>query len=176
MAADPLLVIVVAVAENGVIGNAGELPWRIPTDLKRFRRLTMGTPMVMGRKTFTSIGKPLDGRDNIVVSRNHAFAPEGILVAHDMEAALAVARDCAARRATNEITVIGGGEIFTGTLPLADRIELTRVHASPQGDTFFPKFNEDDWVEVCRELHEAGPRDSADCSFIRLERLEAGTG
>jgi len=170
MDAPPLLVLVVAIAENGVIGNAGQLPWRLSSDLKHFRKLTMGKPMVMGRKTFDSIGKPLDGRDNIVVSRDPAFAPEGVLVANGMERAMDIARECARSRGADEIAVIGGAEIFREMLPLADRIELTRVHTSPEGDTFFPKLDQGEWIEKSRKRHSAGPKDDADYSFIRLER------
>ena len=166
----PLLVLVVAIAENGVIGNAGQLPWRLSADLKRFRKLTMGKPMVMGRKTFDSIGKALDGRDNIVVSRDGAFGPEGVLVANAIESALEIARERARSRGVGEIAVIGGAQIFCETLPLADRIELTRVHTSLQGDTFFPDLDEGDWIETSCERHNAGPDDGADYSFIRLER------
>jgi dihydrofolate reductase len=176
MDASPLLVLVVAIAENGVIGNAGELPWRLSSDLKRFRKLTMGKPMVMGRKTFASIGKALDGRDNIVVSRDRAFEPEGVLVANDMESALEIARECARARHVGEIAIIGGEQVFRDTLPLADRIELTRVHASPQGDTFFPELDKRDWKETSCERHSAGSGDSADYSFVRLERRSPGPG
>lgn len=170
MGDSPLLVLVVAIAENGVIGNAGQLPWQLSSDLKQFRKLTMGKPMVMGRKTFNSIGKPLGGRDNIVVSRDRSFGAEGILVANDMESALQLARECAHSRGVGEIAVIGGAQIFRETLPLADRIELTRVHASPNGDTFFPELDAGDWIETWCERHSAGPKDSSDHSFIRLER------
>jgi len=170
MDAPPLLVLIVAIAENGIIGNAGRLPWRLSSDLKRFRRLTMGKPMVMGRKTFDSIGKPLDGRDNVVVSRDPSFAPEGVLVANDMERAMEIALKCARSRGAGEIAVIGGAEIFREMLPLADRIELTRVHASPEGDTFFLNLERTEWIETSCERHSAGPKDDADYSFIRLER------
>jgi len=176
MDASPLLILVVAIAENGVIGNAGQLPWRLSPDLKRFRKLTLGKPMVMGRKTFASIGKPLDGRDNIVVSRDGAFAPKGVFVANDMESALEKARECARARNVSEISIIGGAQIFAEALPVADRIELTRVHASPQGDTFFPELDKRDWIETSCERHSAGPGDSADYSFIRLERRSRGPG
>lgn len=130
----------------------------------------MGKPMVMGRKTFDSIGKPLDGRDNIVVSRDPAFAPVGVLAANDMERALEIAQSCARSRGAGEIAVIGGADIFRETLPLADRIELTRVHTSPEGDTLFPELDKNDWIETSCERHSAGPKDDADYSFIRLER------
>jgi dihydrofolate reductase len=147
----PALVLVVAVAENGVIGVDGGLPWRIRADLRRFRAVTMGKPMLMGRATFQSIGRVLDGRDNIVLSRQSGFNPEGVLVAHDLQAGLAAAKVCAERRGAGEIAVIGGGHLFEETLPLADRLHVTHVEGSPPGDVFFPPILAAEWVEVSRE-------------------------
>lgn len=169
--AGPRLVLVVARAANGVIGYQGEMPWRISSDLKRFRALTMGKPVIMGRKTFEFIDKPLDGRDNIVVTRNPAFRAEGAIAATSVEHALRVARECAVARGADEIAIIGGAEIYAQTLPLADAIELTEIHAEPEGDTHFPEPDAKEWREVSRERHGAGPRDSADFSFVRLERV-----
>jgi dihydrofolate reductase len=165
---------VVAAAETGVIGRGGRLPWRIPSDLKAFRRLTFGKPVIMGRKTYQSIGKPLDQRDNIVVTRDRAFRPEGIIVAPSLEAALDQARALAAAKSIGEIMVIGGAELYRQALPLADRIYLTRVHAEPDGDALFPPLSPAEWREVSREPL---PRDAADeyaCTFIILERLARG--
>ena len=132
------IVLLAAVAENGVIGRDNALPWRLSSDLKRFKALTLGKPVVMGRKTYLSIGKPLPGRTNIVVTRDPNFRADGVVVATSVDAALEAARDDARRRGANEIMVIGGTEIFAQTMALADRLEITHVHARPAGDTFFP--------------------------------------
>jgi dihydrofolate reductase len=153
------IVLVVAVADNGVIGRDNALPWRLSTDLKRFKALTLGKPVLMGRKTFLSIGRPLPGRTNIVVSRNAAFAAAGVLVAGSLDVALAAARGDALRRGVDEIAVIGGTDIFAQCLPLAHRLEVTHVHARPEGDTFFPAIDTARWRPVAREEHAAGLRD-----------------
>jgi len=171
----PLIAFVVAVAENGVIGKDGKLPWHISSDLKFFRRITMNKPVVMGRKTYESIGKPLDGRDNIVITRNEDFQPEGVIVASNVEEALAIARQKATERGSSEISVIGGAQIYEQTLPMTDVIYLTEVHEEPEGDAFFPKIDPSAWKEVSRERFDAGPRDSADYSIVVLERSAAGT-
>ncbi len=168
---DVRVALVVAVAENGVIGKAGGLPWHLPSDLKHFRELTMNKPLIMGRKTYLSIGKPLDGRDNIVITGNRDFGAKGIFTATSAEAAMKLARDKARERGANEIVVIGGAQIYALMLPLAARIYLTQVHARPGGDTFFPKPDEAQWRETSRERHSAGPRDSADYSFAVLVRM-----
>jgi dihydrofolate reductase len=155
------IALVVAVAENGVIGARGGLPWRVKADMKRFRAITMGKPLVMGRKTFESIGRVLDGRDNIVITRRSDFAVEGVLTAASLEAALAVAEERAAARGADEICVIGGGEIFRKTLPLADRLYVTHVAAAPQGDTLFPDIAPADWVEVSRQTLPVSEGDTA---------------
>lgn len=165
------IVLVVAVAENGVIGRGGALPWRIRSDMQRFRALTMGKPVIMGRRTFVSIPKPLKGRTTIVVSRDPAFAAPGILVAPSMEAALAAARGDALRRGADAIAVIGGEEVFARTLPIATRLEVTEVAASPQGDTFFDPVDRSVWREVAREEHGAGPQDEAPFAFVTYERI-----
>jgi len=165
------LCLVVAVAENGVIGRGGDLPWRMPSDLKRFKALTMGKPLVMGRKTFESIGRPLPGRANIVITRNRDFAPEGVLVAGDIGAALALARERAAADGVDEIMIIGGAEIYRATLDMADRIYLTEIHAHCDGDAVFPPLEDTAWAERAREFHAAREGDSADHSFVVLERV-----
>ncbi len=169
---DARVALVVAVAENGVIGKAGGLAWHLSSDLKYFRKLTMNKPLIMGRKTFLSLGKPLDGRDNIVITGNPDFTAKGIITVASAEAALMLARDKARERGANEIAVIGGGQIYALMLPLAARIYLTEVHAQPEGDTFFPKPDEAQWRETSRERHLAGPRDSADYSFVVLVRTQ----
>ncbi len=168
---DVRLALVVAVADNRVIGKEGALPWHISSDLKFFRAITMNKPLVMGRKTFDSIGKPLDGRDNIVITRNKDFSVPGVLVAANLEDALQLAHEKAAARGADEIAVIGGAQIYGLVLPRADIIYLTEVHASPEGDTCFPTLSEEEWSEISRERHDAGSRDSADFSYVVLERV-----
>lgn len=167
----------VAVAENGVIGAAGGLPWRLSSDLKYFKEITMGKPMIMGRKTFQSIGRPLPGRLNIVVSRQDGFAAEGAVVVADVESALETAHAEARAKGVGEICVIGGGEIYRQTLDLADRIYLTQVHTDADGDTHFPDLDRACWSEARRERREAGENDSSAFSLIVFERMApAGTG
>jgi len=160
------LVLVTAVADNGVIGRDNVLPFRQSSDLKRFKSLTMGKPVLMGRKTYLSIGKPLPGRTNIVVSRNGDFASPGIVVAGNLDAALAAARGDALRRGVDEVVVIGGTDIFQQSMTLADRIEITHVHTRPAGDTYFPPIDGGLWREAARSEHPAGPRDEAAFSYV----------
>lgn len=166
----PITVLIIAAADNDVIGRNGGLPWRLKSDLQHFRALTMGKPIVMGRKTFLSIGKPLPGRTNIVVSRDPAFAAQGIVVARDLTEALQVARGDALRRGS-DVMVIGGAEIFAQTLPLAERIELTRVHLRPQGDVVLPDFGIAEWREVGRRDVTPGPQDDAAFTLVCYERI-----
>jgi dihydrofolate reductase len=170
------LVLVAAVAENGVIGRDNALPWRLKSDMQHFRAVTMGKPVVMGRKTFISIGKPLKGRTNIVVSRTPGYAAPGIVVAPSLEAALAAARGDALRRSAEGIAVIGGAGIFAETMRLAHRLEITAVHAAPAGDTFFPPIDPAVWRETARVRHPAAPQDDAEFSLITYERLPAVAG
>ncbi|MGD9867366.1 MAG: dihydrofolate reductase [Hyphomicrobiales bacterium] len=166
----PLIVFVVAAAENGVIGKDGGMPWRLPDDLKHFRAVTMNKPVIMGRRTFESIGKPLDGRDNIVISRS--MRPrEGVLVARSAEEAVRMGVEKAAARGAEEIAVIGGGEVYEALLPVADRICLTRVHARPEGDTFFADPDPRVWREISRKTVPAGERNSFDFSIMVLKKL-----
>ena len=157
---------IVAVAENGVIGRGGALPWHVPSDLKTFRRLTMGKPVIMGRKTFDSIGKPLPGRDNIVVTRDAAFSGPGVDRADGIDDALDIARHKAAERKVDEIMVIGGAQIFAAMLALADRIYLTRIHARPDGDVTFPEPEPRIWRVVSRKSIEPHPRDDASATLV----------
>jgi dihydrofolate reductase len=163
------LTLVVAVAENGVIGNKGALPWRIPEDLKRFKALTMGKPCIMGRKTWDSLPKkPLPGRANIVVTRDSTFRADGAEIARSFEDALGIA----ARGTPAEIMIIGGAAIFAAALPLAQRVELTEVMAAPEGDAFMPPFDRAAWQEAKREgPYEAGALRYA---FVTLERRQPG--
>lgn len=169
--------LVVAVARNGVIGREGQLPWRLPSDLKRFKALTLGKPVVMGRKTFQSIGRPLPGRPNLVITRDPAFDAPGIQVFSGLDPALAAARAIAAGAGqgagASEVCVIGGGEIYAQALPLASRIYLTRVDLAPDGDAVFPDLDPAVWVEVAREDVAAGPGDDGSFSLLTLERARA---
>jgi dihydrofolate reductase len=164
------IVLLAAVADNGVIGRDNTLPFRQSTDLKRFKSLTMGKPVLMGRKTYLSIGKPLPGRTNIVVSRNGDFAALGIVVAGSLDAALTAARGDALRRGVDEVVVIGGTDIFKQSMTLADRIEITHVHTRPAGDTHFPPIDTGHWREKARSEHPAGPRDEAAFSYVTYVR------
>ncbi len=151
----PEIVFYLARAENGVIGRDGDLPWHIPADLKRFRSMTLGKPMVMGRRTFDSFPSPLSGRRNIVLTRDRAWSADGAEVVHSIDDAMALAGD------VPEIAVIGGAEIFALFLEAADRIELTEVHGMPEGDAVVPPF--DGWRETAREDHDG-------YSFVTLVR------
>ncbi len=164
------LALVVAVSENGVIGKANALPWRLPSELKLFRQRTLGHPVIMGRRTFESIGKPLQGRDNIVVTRGEVMEHEDVLTANSIEEALALAQRLAQRRGVDEIFIIGGSQIFAATRKLAQRIYLTRVHANVEGDAHFPDPEPDRWREISREKHTAQEKDSADFTIITYER------
>ncbi len=155
------IVLVAAVAENDVIGANGGMPWRLKSDLAHFRALTMGKPIVMGRKTWQSLGRPLPGRTSIVVTRDVHFIAPGALVVPSFEVALDAARKDAEARGTDEIMVIGGSDIFRAAMPLADRLEITHVHAVPEGDVKFPPIDPKIWREVSRRDHPAGPGDSA---------------
>jgi dihydrofolate reductase len=164
---------VVAVADNGVIGQGGRLPWRLKSEMQHFRAATIGKPVVMGRKTYLSIGKPLAGRTNIVVSRDRAFTAPGIVVAPSVQAALTVAHGDALRRGAAEIAVIGGADIYAQTMAVADRLLITRVHLRPDGDTKFPSIDPSVWKEVERTEHRAGPDDEADFTIVVHERRAA---
>jgi len=155
------IVLVAAIGENNVIGRDGQLPWRLKSDLKHFRELTIGKPVVMGRKTFESIGKPLAGRTNIVLTRDLSVKVPGGALATSLDAALGYARDDARKRGVDEIMVIGGSDVFADTLPLAHRLEITHVHAAPEGDAYFPPIDPAVWREVVRREYPAGPDDSA---------------
>lgn len=163
------IALVVAVAENGVIGRGGRLPWRLPSDLKWFRKVTLGKPVIMGRKTYASIGKPLAGRDNIVLTRQSGFTAPGARFVASLEAAMALGRELAAERGADEIAVIGGAEIFRAVLPLADRVYITRVHGAPPGDTHFEVLDPKVWRETAREPMLQGPKDEFAAEFIVLD-------
>jgi dihydrofolate reductase len=170
-AGEPIVALVVAKAENGAIGRGGELPWHLRSDMRYFREITMGKPVVMGRRTFKSLPRVLDGRLNIVLSRDRGFVAPDAVMAHSLKEGLDAARASAARTGAFEIMIIGGEELFREVLPQAHRIYLTEVHASPKADTFFPALDPNEWREVSREAHPAGPKDDHDFSFVVLDRV-----
>lgn len=163
---------IVAAAENGVIGRDGQLPWRQPTDLKTFRRLTMGRPIIMGRKTFQSIGKPLDGRTNIVVTRDRAFRADGVHCVQSLEAAIAMAGPLVAASEAPEIMIIGGAELYRAAMPMATRIYLTRIHAKPIGDATFETPAAANWREVSTTPLPRAANDDHDATLTVWERVE----
>jgi dihydrofolate reductase len=160
--------LIVAVAENGVIGKDNTLPWRLPADLKRFRRLTTGHPVIMGRRSYESIGRPLPERTNIVVTRRTAYQAPGCLIAHSLDAAFSLANGA------TEVFVIGGAELYAQSLERADRIHFTQVHEQIGGDAFFPAFNRNDWRETARERHDTDPQHAYSYSFVTFERVHRG--
>lgn len=163
--AAPRITLVVALAENGVIGRDNGLAWHLRSDLRRFKALTMGKPMLMGRKTYESIGKPLPGRRTLVLTRDRGFSAEGVTTVHDWADALAEAKDA------EELMVVGGGEIYRLALPHADRLHLTEVAGCPDGDTRFPDIDRHLFRETLREAHAAGEHDERAFSFVDLERV-----
>ena len=164
------LSLVVAVAKNGVIGTKNDLPWRISDDLKWFKSVTLGKPVVMGRKTFESIGKPLPGRDNIVITRSHAFRAEGVFITRRVESAVKLAQACAREAGAEEICIIGGADIFAQTLPRADRIYLSRVLAEVEGDVVFPAIDSAEWTETKTGACPKNDRNEHACEFFMLDR------
>jgi dihydrofolate reductase len=164
------IVLIVAVADNGVIGADGAIPWRLKTDLQRFKALTIGKPVVMGRKTFLSLRRPLPGRTNIVMTRDATFRAPGAVVTASAALALDVARGDALRRFVTEVAIIGGAEIYAQWMGQADRLEMTEVHASPAGDTRFGPIDKAVWQEVARTENPAGPDDSTAFSYATYIR------
>jgi dihydrofolate reductase len=165
------IVLIVAVADNGVIGAAGAIPWRLKSDQRRLKAMTMGKPIVMGRKTFMSFPRrPLPGRTNIVITRDETFRATGAVVTTSFAEACAVARADALRRSVAEIAVIGGADIYAQSMDIADRLEITEVHVAPAGDTHFPPVDTGKWQEIARTLHPAGPDDSAAFSYVTYRR------
>jgi dihydrofolate reductase len=159
-----LITLVVAVADNGVIGRDNALPWHLPADLAHFKRLTLGKPIVMGRRTFASIGRALAGRQNIVVTRDRTFRADGVTVAHGIDEALE------ACGSAPEVMVIGGADVFAAVLPIAGRIHLTQVHADVAGDVRFPPLDPLEWRETDRLAREADARNPHPMTFVTLER------
>ncbi len=165
------IILVAAIAENGVIGRNNALPWRLKSDMAHFRALTMGKPVVMGRKTYQSIDKPLRGRTTIVVSRDAAFAAPGIVVARSLEAALATARGDALRRNVGAIVVAGGADIYAQAMPHATHLMITQVSMRVDGYARFPAIDPKLWREIERSEHEAGAEDEADFAFVNYARI-----
>ena len=165
------LSVIVAAAQNGVIGHNNALPWHLPRDLAYFKRVTMGKPIVMGRKTFESIGRPLPGRSNIIITRNSDFQAEGIKVVSSLEEALKLAADIALIDGVEELVVIGGAQIYRAAIPRADRLYITEVHADVPGDTHLPAIDWSQWREVARERHKAEGANPYDYSFVVYDRM-----
>lgn len=165
------IALVVARASNGVIGAGGAVPWRLRTDLARFRSITLGKPVVMGRKTWASLKAPLKGRDNIIVTRDARLLAKGAWTFSSIDAALACAQARAATRRADEVCVIGGADIYRETLPLADRIHVTEVRANVAGDTVFPRLDSRVWREVSACDAPAGEDDDHPVTFRILERV-----
>ena len=159
--------LIVAVAENGVIGRDGRLPWKLSSDLSYFKSVTMGKPIIMGRKTFDSIGRPLPGRSNLVISRNPVFSAKGVAVFDSLKAAVIHAETLT----DDDVMVIGGAGLYEAALTMAGRIYLTEVHAVVAGDVTFPAFERGEWVETSRERFSAGNNDDHDHSFVVLDRV-----
>ncbi len=168
------ITLVAAVAENGVIGRGNALPWRLKSDMAHFRALTMGKPVVMGRKTYLSIGKPLKGRTTIVVSRDRTFAALGIVVAPSLDAALTTARGDALRRGADAIVVAGGADIYAQAMPQATGLAITEMHMRAEGDVRFPAIDAKLWREIGRSEHEAGAEDDAGFAFVSYQRVAGG--
>jgi dihydrofolate reductase len=170
---DPEIVLVVAVAENGAIGAANGIPWRLKADQQRLKVITMNKPIVMGRKTFISLRRPLPGRTNIVITRDPDFAAAGAVVTRSLADALVVAKGDALRRFATEIAVIGGAEIYAASMPIANRLEVTEVHVNVDGDTFFPAIDPSIWTETARSRNAAAADDTADYSYVTYRRRTA---
>jgi len=165
------LAIIVAQAENRVIGTNNKLPWHLPEDLRYFKQVTMSKPIIMGRKTYESIGRPLPGRTNIVISRQSDYAPDGVRVVASLEVAMELAESISVIDGAEEVMVIGGAQIYEQALAVADRLYLTQVHASVEGDAWFPAIAKDQWREVGREDFTAKEPNPYDYSFIVLDRV-----
>ena len=161
-----MIAIVVAADENNVIGKDNQLIWHLPADLKHFKQITMGHPIIMGRKTYESIGKPLPGRTTIIITRQDGYEAEGCIVVNAIQEAIEKAKQL-----DEQAYLIGGAEIYKQALELTDTIYLTRIHHRFEGDTFFPEIKEDEWKSVSEEQHEPDEKNKYSYSFIKLERL-----
>lgn len=168
----PVLSIIVAASENNVIGRDNDMPWKLSTDLRRFKALTLGKPVIMGRRTWESIGRPLPGRPNIVITRDAGFTADGAQIVNSLEEAIELGKKLATELGVDEVCIIGGGKIYAQALPLADRVYLTRVLALINGDTFFPVIDSKIWAEVSSEDVPAGEKDSHPTRYIRYDRRD----
>lgn len=164
------LALIAALAQNRVVGIDNKLPWHLPEDLKYFKRVTTGKAVVMGRKTYESIGRPLPNRTNIVITRNQDFTAPGIEVVTSLEAALELAENISLINGVDEVMVIGGAQIYEATLPRADRLYLTHVHADVEGDAYFPNVNMNEWKELGREDYAASETNPYDYSFVVYDK------
>jgi dihydrofolate reductase len=162
------LVLVLAVADNGVIGRGQALPWDLPDDLQHFKRVTFGRPILMGRKTFESVGRPLPGRTNFVITRDKSWTAAGVRVVHSLDEAIDAATDQALLDGADALMVIGGAEIYRLALPRASRVVITEVHGTVDGDAWFDRESLSDWREVSRQRFPAGERNSHDFSVVEL--------
>ncbi len=167
------IALIAAMADNGVIGKDNKLPWRIRSEWQYFVRMTRHKPVIMGRLTFESLGAPLKDRANIIVTRNAEYARDGIIVATTLDKALDIARKIAAETKQDEVMIGGGAEIYKLALPLCDRLYLTEIHLTPDGDTVFPAFDREDWTETKREFHKAQEGETADYTITVLERKKS---
>lgn len=161
----PDISLIAAMAHNRVIGKDNQMPWHMPADLKHFKATTLGKPVIMGRKTFESIGRALPGRQNIVVTRDASFEALGCDIAHSLEAAVSLAGD------VDEIIIMGGGQLYQAALPMANRMYLTFIDLSTEGDAHFPAWDSEEWVIVDRETHSHDDKNPYDYSFVKLERV-----
>lgn len=170
MSGQPVLALIVAAASNGVIGRDGGMPWHLPADLRHFRRTTMGKPVLMGRKTFESIGKPLPGRENIVVTRDPAWRVEGVHRVGSAQAGVELGMDLALELGVGEVMLMGGGQLYAELLPATGRIYLTELHRVFDGDTSLPPIDWSEWREVSRDTRSSDPESPCDYSFVVFER------
>jgi dihydrofolate reductase len=159
-----MISLIAAMARNRIIGKDNDMPWHLPADLAHFKRVTMGKPVIMGRRTYESIGFPLPGRKNVVITRNADYAPEGIVVVDSVEAALSEVSEA------DEVMIIGGGQLYREMLPHADRLYLTLIQADIEGDTEFPDYTVFEWNEIDREVYEADDNNAYDLEFVTLEK------
>ena len=164
------LAVICAMSENRIIGRSNELPWHLPGDLKYFKQTTLGSPIIMGRKTWESIGRPLPGRSNIVVSRNNQLTIEQVQTADSLTGAIKLAREVAVPDNVSEVFVIGGAELYKEAFPLAGRLYLTRVHSEVEGDTYLEGFREKDWIEISRETFNVADHEGHNYSICILEK------
>jgi dihydrofolate reductase len=165
------LSLIVAFSTNRAIGSDNKLPWRLSGDLRRFKEITIGKPIVMGRKTFESIGRPLPGRTNIVMTRDLGYSAHGVTLVSDFTDAVAAGKIAAEKAAVDEIMVIGGASIYSEALPFAHRLYITEVHCEIEGDVTFPYINSADWIEISRNHCAAEPNETCDYSFVVYDRI-----